>query len=130
MLGVFANGTKIRKHPESAITDTGSPYIYAPAKDVHKIAKHLNAEYLQQYLMLPCNSTVDLSFTINDQEVTVDSSEMLLKVKWHREKCVLALMPSPTSFWILGNPFIRSWCIVHDVNAKWIGFAKNKKSVQ
>uniref|UniRef100_A0A915AJW9 Peptidase A1 domain-containing protein n=1 Tax=Parascaris univalens TaxID=6257 RepID=A0A915AJW9_PARUN len=69
-----------------------------------------------------------LKITIGSHAYTISAENYIVKLD--RKKCAFAFFASEFGgfgpSWILGNPFIREYCHIHDVGRKRIGFAPVK----
>ncbi|PIO57004.1 hypothetical protein TELCIR_21594, partial [Teladorsagia circumcincta] len=93
----------------------------------NQIANAFNATYHPYYgvYLIDCNATVSLSLTIGDRDYVIESENLITKVD---KICMLTMFPMNAGGfgpqWILGDPFIRSYCNIHDAGKMRIGFAK------
>ncbi|CAD5230687.1 unnamed protein product [Bursaphelenchus okinawaensis] len=124
MNAVYLNGQSLSLSPISAVSDTGSPFIYAPKDIYYNIVKQLQATDINGHTMVDCDLTVELVFQIPSQHLVLTSEELVLKVDWS-DKCLLAISKAKFDFWVIGDPFNRAYCIVHDVEKRTLGFAKS-----
>ncbi|CAD5231134.1 unnamed protein product [Bursaphelenchus xylophilus] len=105
-----------------AITDTGSSHIRMPKKDFKKIVALLNPVPRGGGHTLPCLTYFVLRFIINGIKYHIPS-RYLLRIIGSAETCHLMLGEVDYEHWVLGEPFIRRYCQVHDVANRRIGFA-------
>ncbi|KAI6204895.1 Aspartic protease [Aphelenchoides besseyi] len=104
------------------ITDSGTSFIIGPNKLVEAMAKAINAEMVAGAYIVSCNQDFQVTLTIGHQRFSIDASQMVLK---ENGLCILALSGSDDfDFWILGSPFVRSFCQIHDVAHHRVGFAR------
>ncbi|PIO53674.1 eukaryotic aspartyl protease, partial [Teladorsagia circumcincta] len=112
------------------ISDTGTSWNGVPTAIASLVADAFGARYNPFYdvYLINCNATVSMSLTIGDHDYVIESENLIIKVG---DICLLTMFPmSSYGFgpqWILGDPFIRSYCNIHDVGNKRIGFAKPLK---
>ncbi|ETN77167.1 eukaryotic aspartyl protease [Necator americanus] len=129
----FKIGNYSRKRKEQAISDTGTSWIGVPISVLSAVVRQVKAELdvMNGLYKVPCskmNSLPDLTFTINGKEYTVPSVEYVTDVELGGGQCAITFFylegngfgPS----WILGDTWIRTFCNVHDIGNKRIGFAK------
>ncbi|KIH52808.1 hypothetical protein ANCDUO_17081 [Ancylostoma duodenale] len=124
-------GVSIGKFSSTAgwevISDTGTSLIHAPNAIADAIAKEYGAweHSTTGFYIIPCDVKTDITLTIGDKAYIIQSYNMILPAG---DICMLALSKiSGLSFgaeWILGDPFIRQYCNIHDIGGKRIGFAK------
>ncbi|KHJ81708.1 hypothetical protein OESDEN_18604, partial [Oesophagostomum dentatum] len=115
------------------ISDTGTSWIGVPKNVLAAIAKELKAEVDQanQLLTVPCSTmwtNPDLAFTINGVKYSVPSVQYVLDLELDNDKCALTFFGMDSGgfgpSWILGDTWIRTYCNVHDIGGKRIGFSK------
>ncbi|KAK6019146.1 eukaryotic aspartyl protease, partial [Ostertagia ostertagi] len=120
------------------ISDTGTSWNGVPTAIASLVADAFGARCLvsspssttrsMKSTSSKCNATVSMSLTIGDQIYVIESENLIIKVG---DICLLTMFPmSSYGFgpqWILGDPFIRQFCNIHDVGNKRIGFAKPLK---
>ncbi|KAK5974874.1 putative phage head-tail adaptor [Trichostrongylus colubriformis] len=109
------------------ISDTGTSLIGAPSAVVEDIAKNTGAMYDEQYdaYFIDCNAQPSLDLVIGQNSYHIEGKNLVVPAGDGR--CMLSLFGmSSHGFgpaWILGDPFIRQFCQIHDVVKKQIGFA-------
>ncbi|KAJ1367837.1 Inositol hexakisphosphate and diphosphoinositol-pentakisphosphate kinase [Parelaphostrongylus tenuis] len=133
----FSIGSFSQKKREQVVSDSGTSWIGAPSEIIEAIVNQTNAVYssLNKFYTVNCSTTTnqpDLIFTINGIKYDVSPKEYILDIGVGDGKCVLAffeiLTGSMTTDWILGAPWIGTYCNVFDIGQKRIGFAKSKHS--
>ncbi|EPB71712.1 hypothetical protein ANCCEY_09189 [Ancylostoma ceylanicum] len=114
-----------------AVTTTGSAFIAAPQSIADAMAAAVNAEYRPEEdgYFLDCDGFPTPKFGIGRNVYQVEGYNFMITLAEY--KCILALYgmdggafgPS----WILGAPFMRQYCNIHDMKNKQIAFAKSLK---
>lgn len=130
--GVSA-GKYAYKKSAQAISDTGTSLTYGPSDVVENIAKIVGAKLNNEYglYFIPCDKKYDpVSFTINKKVYNLSSSVLTMDLGLD-EGCLFAMVPSDMGTfgpdWILGDPFIRTYCNTYDFVNKRIGLSPAKK---
>lgn len=76
---------------------------------------------------MPCNSTFELTWTINDVELRLPSSQLMLKLgDGSGFMCRLAVDLRISGGWSFGTPFNRHFCQIHDIKERKIGISLSK----
>ncbi|KAI6205875.1 Aspartic peptidase family and Aspartic peptidase domain-containing protein [Aphelenchoides besseyi] len=107
-----------------AVTDSGSPLLHLPRQVVAGIVKELNAWYERYYYVVNCTQKFSIDLTINGHVYSIPNEQVTYDVDGR--KCLLNIQAADTDLLLLGSPFIRSYCHVHDWINRRIGFAKPK----
>lgn len=126
-MGAVSIGNYINKTGWDVISDTGTSFIGAPQEIADGIAKAAGAAYSSQYdaYLIDCNATIPaLVLKIGGNNFSINSNEMIVGSGGLCELALFAYQSSGSPAWILGCPFIRDWCQIHDIGNKRIGFAK------
>jgi hypothetical protein len=115
------------------ISDTGTSLLIGDTKKVKIIAKQAKAKYNSQYgvYLIKCDASYDpITFQMNGQEYKLGPQVLNMDVGIGNNWCLFAPLPMDMSEfgidWILGDPFIRQYCNVYDVENYRIGFAPTK----
>ncbi|KAI6234001.1 Peptidase A1 domain-containing protein [Aphelenchoides fujianensis] len=142
-LGTFHNATAL-----AAASDTTAGFILVPFDLMYAILDQLQPAFDPStgLYTVPCTSAAtlpDLVFTVGGQELHVAATEYVIDVgSWLKKNQELrsffqlnltdgicALMvdyndDADVYSWIMGEPFLRSFCTIYDVGQKRMGFAK------
>ncbi|WKY14012.1 hypothetical protein Q1695_004667 [Nippostrongylus brasiliensis] len=130
----FSFGQYSQKKTEEAISDTGTSWIGAPPNAVYIIARQLGARFhpIYELYSMPCyamRALPNLTFTIGGHDYAIPSVEYVLDMGLPDQQCALTFFEMNSGgfgpAWILGDTFIRSYCNIHDIGQKRIGFAKS-----
>ncbi|KAH7711304.1 CRE-ASP-1 protein [Aphelenchoides avenae] len=116
---------------DTILTDTGNPGISGPPKAIKVIVAAVGAEYDFKHdaYIAKCQqkNVPDLVFTFDTNQYTLPVSQLLVDVGRKDGKCVLTVSETAfPHFWVLGDAFVRGFCIAHDFGEKQIGFAVNR----
>jgi hypothetical protein len=129
-------GKKFKSHEKAeVISDTGTSLIAGPKDIVAKIAKVVGAVWKKADGMyqIECNANYEpVTFTINGKDYTLTPEVLNIPVDKDLNKCMFGIFPFEIPFglgpkWILGDPFIRRYCNIHDIAGGRIGFALSTK---
>jgi hypothetical protein len=116
------------------ISDSGTSLLIGDYYIVKPIAKAVGAKLNDDYgvYTIKCDATYNpVTFVIHGNSYNLTSSVLNVDIGLGNNQCLFAAIPVPffSDFmgidWILGDPFIRQWCAVHDVVNQQIGFAPN-----
>lgn len=112
---------------QRAITDSGSSSLILPRAQLDELASALGARRRTHggVLMMPCKARFSLRLKIAGRTFPLDQRHLLLQ-KSAPGLCQLALAAGDFDFWILGAPFIRAYCQVHDFQRRRVGFALSR----
>ncbi|KAI6170707.1 Peptidase A1 domain-containing protein [Aphelenchoides bicaudatus] len=109
-----------------AITDTGTSHIRV-AKSVYqaiiKEVKGVEAAPGSNLYKVPCANKFEIKLKINGIEYVINWEALIVELA--NDECQLQIADrEENEVWILGDPFIRSYCHIHDWTARKVGFAK------
>ncbi|ETN75914.1 eukaryotic aspartyl protease [Necator americanus] len=109
-----------------AISDTGTSLNGAPRGILRGIARQYNGQYVasQGLYVVDCSKNVTVDVTIGDRNYTMTAKNLVLEIQ--ADICIMAFFEMDMFIgpaWILGDPFIREYCNIHDIEKKRIGFA-------
>ncbi|CAD5227394.1 unnamed protein product [Bursaphelenchus okinawaensis] len=114
------------------ISDTGTSFLGLPPLAINVIKTLTNFRQSQVYgYIVDCNTTISLVFSINGKQFTVAQEQLVLEAYHYggQKLCVLAIFSTEDApmmpKYLLGDPFIRSYCQVYDMENRRIGFAKS-----
>jgi len=114
------------------VSDTGTSLLIGDTLMVKPIAKAVGAKLNTDYgiYIVKCDATYDpVTFVINGNSYNLTSSVLNVDVGFGNNQCLFGAIPMDNMWyymgldWILGDPFIRQYCAVHNVATQQIGFA-------
>lgn len=112
-----------------AIVDSGTSLIAAPCNIYRKINKIIGCtETSSGECWMKCSKKVpDFTFVIGGKKLVIPGEKMKMRVKTNKGNtvCISVVTCEDTSFWILGDPFMRNYCTVFDMANNRIGFASS-----
>ncbi|EPB74198.1 eukaryotic aspartyl protease [Ancylostoma ceylanicum] len=129
----FSVGNFSQTETEQVISDTGTSWIGAPSSVVDAVAREIGAEFdsYNQLYTVPCSTMKekpDLVFTIDGVKYNIPSVEYILDLELGNDKCAITFFGMDSGgfgpSWILGDTWIRTYCNIHDIGEKRIGFAR------
>ncbi|VDM85432.1 unnamed protein product [Strongylus vulgaris] len=136
-------GKLMKKETIEVMSDTGSSFIGGPKSDIERLAKAVGAEYVEgcEIYRIPCDANPpNLNIYIGSNKYSIESANYIIDPSMHRQfserlplqagdMCIFAVSPATSGWfgpaWILGTPFIRQYCNIHDMGQKRIGFARS-----
>uniref|UniRef100_A0A0N5A6H7 Peptidase A1 domain-containing protein n=1 Tax=Parastrongyloides trichosuri TaxID=131310 RepID=A0A0N5A6H7_PARTI len=129
----FSIGEKSIIRSYSAISDTGTSLIAGPPTAVDMLARVVGATYNIYYgaFMIDCNASFpDAIVKINKKNYIIPKRYLIDEVS--ADVCMFGMfgmdMGGYGPQWILGDPFIESYCQVYDIGNKRIGFALSRST--
>jgi len=119
-------------HGSRAIVDSGTSLIIGPKMLVYQLVVALGADSYMDDLdsanfFVECDkvhSLPDLVFKINGKDYAVSGNDLIFRSDGY---CMLAIMGSSDSDWVLGDVFMRRYYTVFDYSNKRIGIAEAVK---
>jgi len=129
---INVGSTSVDIYGNDVISDSGTSLLIGDSDIVKPIAKAVGAKLNKQYgiYTIKCDATYDpVTFVISGNSYNLTSSVLNVDIGFGNNKCLFAAIPVDyfSYFfgldWILGDPFIRQYCAVHDVTNQQIGFA-------
>ncbi|KAI6204220.1 Eukaryotic aspartyl protease [Aphelenchoides besseyi] len=115
-------GTRVSE-PFSAFTDSAGSFIIASTEFVQNVLTKTKAKIRKRGFLVKCNVDVSITLTINQQEYTIPSHQMLLNVHNNYCRLLLATNEGRNGLWVLGQPFTRTVCQVHNIERRAVAFA-------
>ncbi|CAD5233670.1 unnamed protein product [Bursaphelenchus xylophilus] len=110
-----------------AISDTGTSAIVMPRDMYRTLVSALGIKSNAPGLpYVKCNTKFSLNFAINGRNYSLSAQDLMVK---YSDGCVLQFDVSAIEgdeSWVLGDPFIRTYCQIYDLGRKRVGFAKAK----
>ncbi|CAJ0933835.1 unnamed protein product, partial [Mesorhabditis belari] len=120
-------GDSSHEGPFEVISDTGTSAIIGPLDLMSSMLQKISAQNLKGALVADCATKITFDITIGGKVYAIRPENYLLDLKVD-DKCALAIgadysMDSDGLAFILGAPFLRQFCNIHDMGNKRIGFA-------
>lgn len=114
----------------SAIVDSGTSLIVGPVDIVTAMAKEAGAIDLPFLPIhpIPCelaDQVPDLTIEIEGKKLIMPGKDLVVRNPL-ANICIFAMVGGDPPFWILGDPFLRTYYTVFNMKEKKIGFAKAK----
>ncbi|KAH3680489.1 hypothetical protein WICMUC_000277 [Wickerhamomyces mucosus] len=126
--GISIGSESVTSNQYAALLDSGTTLTYAPSSIISSIASAINAKYSSDYgyyvLTCPTSSSSNVTFNFQGVEIQVPLDDLLLQVS-SSSLCVLAVLDSGDSSFILGDSFLRSAYVVYDLDNLEISLAQS-----
>ncbi|KAK6048581.1 eukaryotic aspartyl protease [Cooperia oncophora] len=126
----FKETSKAGGRAYEVISDTGTSFIGGPKSVVDKLAKGVGAKYVADFdsYVIPCDAKPpSLDIYIGSHKYSIEPVNYIVSAG--EGTCLFALFPEEAGgfgpAWILGDPFIRQYCNVHDMQKQRMAFAKS-----
>jgi hypothetical protein len=126
MDGLKVNGQHVAG-PGHAITDTGSSELFLPYAAAKKIAQAAGGRAGGGGYIVPCNAKFKVTLTAGGKNYDITQEQLIIPLP-RAKMCRLAVAGQGDNMYLFGDPMIRTYCQVHDVQNKRIGFARAKHS--
>uniref|UniRef100_A0A8R1I191 Peptidase A1 domain-containing protein n=1 Tax=Caenorhabditis japonica TaxID=281687 RepID=A0A8R1I191_CAEJA len=130
----FSLGSYANTNSYQVITDTATSFLCGPQANVDSLAKAAGATWdpTNQVYNIPCDADAGpIKLTIGSNNYEIQANNYILKIDTN--SCLFAAIPQAYAgfgpSWILGGPFMRQYCNVHDIGKKRVGFALSLTSV-
>uniref|UniRef100_A0A5S6QEY8 Peptidase A1 domain-containing protein n=1 Tax=Trichuris muris TaxID=70415 RepID=A0A5S6QEY8_TRIMR len=125
---IYGNLTYTNTRVSNAITSTSSSLIKGPSYDIWTIAASLNAWYSSKHnkFLVNCDEKDNLpqiGITIEGTDLPITPKNYVIKIA--EGYCALALEVMPPALlydWVLGEPWLREYCHVYDVETGKLAF--------
>lgn len=114
------------------ISDTGTSLLAAPTNIADSIAKAAGAQFDEQYqsYLVSCSASVpDMKLVIGANTYTIPGAKLVDDVGLGNGQCMFGIFGMDIGMglsFILGDPFIESYCNIFDFGNNRIGFAPSK----
>ncbi|KAI6209292.1 Peptidase A1 domain-containing protein [Aphelenchoides besseyi] len=122
MTAIHAGSYVEKLKQTDVITDSGASHILLPYKIIQEIVKAIGAKREESSYFISCKRRWKLHFEIGGIKYAVNSKELVSNLG--NDRCELLIAERQYSPWILGDPFLRSYCVIHDFKNKRVGFAR------
>ncbi|CAB3398833.1 unnamed protein product [Caenorhabditis bovis] len=110
------------------ITDTATSFLCGPQAQVDALAQAAGATWSadNQIFYIPCGTDAGpIKLKIGDYKYVIRANNYVMDIG--NNQCLFAVIPQSYSgfgpSWILGVPFMRQYCNVHDLGEARVGFA-------
>lgn len=113
-----------KKLKNDFITDSGASHLFLPYDVVDDLIEAIGAKEEDGDYIISCKRKWQINFKINGTDYAVKSPELVLNLG--NDKCQIAIRPKPREPFVLGGPFLRSFCNIHYWKEKKLGFARIK----
>uniref|UniRef100_A0A0N4ZPI8 Peptidase A1 domain-containing protein n=1 Tax=Parastrongyloides trichosuri TaxID=131310 RepID=A0A0N4ZPI8_PARTI len=114
------------------ISDTGTSLIAAPQSIADALASAASATYSEQdgAYLLSCSAKIpDMTIVIGSNTYTIPAAKLIDDVGLGNGQCFFGVFGMDIGMglsFILGDPFIESYCNIFDIGNQRIGFAQSK----
>ncbi|KAI6231927.1 Peptidase A1 domain-containing protein [Aphelenchoides besseyi] len=125
MHSISVNGYR-RKGPMKVISDTGTSDIIVSTEVANRIGRAIGAMNRYGGRYVRCGKEFNVKLRINGHSYLLPSKQLLLPAGNGYCRLGISGGAERMGVWILGDPFLRSFCNVHDIKRRRIGFAKVK----
>nr|CAE12199.1 aspartyl protease precursor [Haemonchus contortus] len=123
----FSASNLVFKAGWEVMSDTGTSFLGIPSAIINQIASTYNAKYNQttDLYTIDCNTDVEFVLTIGDHAYVIEKKNLVYKFG---NTCLIPMFSMGSGAfgpsWLLGDPFIRQFCNIHDFEKQRIGFAE------
>ncbi|CAK9783063.1 acid protease [Cutaneotrichosporon oleaginosum] len=120
------NGEAITNGTAEAVIDTGTSLIYGPTAIVDQAMGSIpGANKYQGMWRVPCNTTATFSLTFSGKEWTIPPRDFLyVASRADPRQCYTAIVPSVSSYWLVGDSFLKNVYSVFQWKPARVGFAE------
>ncbi|KAI6219840.1 Peptidase A1 domain-containing protein [Aphelenchoides fujianensis] len=124
---ISANGDAISSDGWEFISDTGTSNVYFPPDVYQKIAQKIFSKRTIP-TVVDCSLTFKVDLRIDGNTYTMTEKHLLVQADKAGKDCYVALESGAfgESLYILGDPWLRAYCHLHDYGQKRIGLAVPK----
>lgn len=103
----------------------GAPMLYFPPEIVNSIVKQIGAYKKDYWYQLPCSKRFSISLKIYGKTYTMYNDALTFNMG--KNRCLLMIAEGAEWGWLLGDPWVRSFCQVHNFQTRRVGFAKPRR---
>ncbi|KAI6209824.1 Peptidase A1 domain-containing protein [Aphelenchoides besseyi] len=125
MQSISVNGYR-KRGPMKVISDTGTSDIVVPTEVANRIGRAIGAVNRGGGRYVRCGKEFNVKLRIKGHSYLLPSKQLLLPAGNGYCRLGISGGAEQLGVWILGDPFLRSFCNVHDIKRRRIGFAKLK----
>ncbi|KAI6207251.1 Peptidase A1 domain-containing protein [Aphelenchoides fujianensis] len=109
------------------ISDSGSSELFIPQPLANQIFRLVNAQKgKDDEMYVKCRLKIRVAILIAGRRFVVDERQLIVPATTRPRTCRIAISGHTDPFFLFGDPFARTYCQVHDLQRRRIGFAKAK----
>ncbi|CAI4220973.1 unnamed protein product [Auanema sp. JU1783] len=110
------------------ISDTGAPRIGCPEEPFNELVRQMNATVVDGIVIVSCEDIhhfPDIQFIIGGINYKITSYQYTRRF---HDFCLANIlkMNTPRNLWLLGDPWIRSYCHIFDMGLERIGLSETR----
>lgn len=112
--------------PRTVLSDTGNSFLRGPNNAIQNLAKALGArEFGRDKWLIKCDVNTTISLELDGFTLDIPIKELIQEIGWGKN-CRLRIISGGRSmdYWNIGSGLMRSYCVIHNVVDRSLGFAK------
>ncbi|KAI6191922.1 Eukaryotic aspartyl protease [Aphelenchoides bicaudatus] len=123
-LDQVSTGSYTKKLDQDVITDSGASEIFLPFDVVEDLMQTIGATLDKETYYISCKRRWQITFKISGTNYIVKNTELVYNLG--NDRCKVAIQSKPREPWVLGGPFLRSFCHIHNFEKREVSFARLK----